>query len=107
MSQVVGSIIFDHPEYINQCIEQIRVSRDSLYDSFVALKARQPKIKSLMNTKSNFVYMEVEDAAGAFQALRNQGIAIRLMKNYLRICAGTEAENKAMLEALETYLKGA
>ena len=107
MSQVVGSVIFDHPEYINDCIEQIRVSRDSLYNSFVELKARQPKIKSLMNTKSNFVYMEVEDAAGAFAALKQQGIAIRLMKNYLRICAGSEAENKAMLEALETYLKGA
>ncbi len=107
MSQVVGSVIFDHPEYINDCIEKIRVSRDSLYASMVELKARQPKIKSIANTKSNFLYMEVEDAAGAFQALREQGIAIRLMKNYLRICAGSEAENAAMLEALETYLKGA
>ena len=35
MSQVVGSVIFDHPEYINDCIEKIRVSRDSLYESFV------------------------------------------------------------------------
>ena len=51
--------------------------------------------------------LEVEDAAGAFQALREQGIAIRLMKNYLRICAGSEEENAAMLNALETYLKGA
>ena len=107
MSQVVGGIIFDHPEYIADCIEQIRTSRDSLYDSMVALKARQPKIKSLQNSKSNFVYMEVEDAAGVFQALRAQGIAIRLMKNYLRICAGSEVENSALLDALETYLKGA
>ena len=29
------------------------------------------------------------------------------MKNYLRICAGSEEENAAMLNALETYLKGA
>ncbi|MBQ5368744.1 MAG: histidinol-phosphate aminotransferase family protein [Peptococcaceae bacterium] len=107
MSQIVGSIIFDHPEYINECIAKIRASRDALYNDMLALKERQPKIKSLMNTKSNFVYMEVEDAAGAFQALREQGIAIRLMKNYLRICAGSEEENAAMLNALETYLKGA
>lgn len=107
MSQVVGSVIFDHPEYIADCIAKIKTSRDSLYANLLALKARQPKIKSLQNAKSNFVYMEVENAAGAFQALREQGIAIRLMKNYLRICAGSEAENNALLEALETYLKGA
>ena len=52
-------------------------------------------------------YMEVEDAADVFTALKQQGIAIRLMKNYLRICAGSDAENKAVLEALEAALKGA
>ena len=107
MSQVVGSIIFDHPEYINDCIEKIRASRDSLYAGLVALQGHQPKIKSLQNTKSNFVYMEVDGAAEVFQALREQGIAIRLMKNYLRICAGSEAENAALLQALESTLKGA
>ena len=107
MSQVVGSVIFDHPEYINDYIAKIRASRDALYSSLVELKARQPKIKSLQNAKSNFVYMEVENAAGAFHALKQQGIAMRLMKNYLRIAAGSEAENTAMLEALEAYLKGA
>ncbi len=107
MSQVVGSIIFDHPEYIDHCIATIRTSRDSLYASLVEMKSRQPKIKSLQNTKSNFVYMEVEGAAEVFQALREQGIAIRLMKNYLRICAGSDEENNAVLQALEASLKGA
>ncbi|MBP3625465.1 MAG: aminotransferase class I/II-fold pyridoxal phosphate-dependent enzyme, partial [Peptococcaceae bacterium] len=107
MSQVVGSVIFDHPDYIADCIQKIRTSRDSLYASLAELKARQPKIKSLLDAKSNFVYMEVEDAADVFAALKQQGIAIRLMKNYLRICAGSDAENKAVLEALEATLKGA
>jgi len=107
MSQVVGSVIFDHPEYIADCISQIRVSRDNLYKSLVALKAQQPRIKSLQNANANFVYMEVDGAADVFEALKQQGIAIRLMKNYLRICAGSEAENKAVLKALETALKGA
>ncbi len=107
MSQVVGSVVFDHPEYIDDCIVKIKASRDSLYTSLAALKMRQPKIKSLLETKSNFVYMEVEDAAKVFAMLKEQGIAIRLMKNYLRICAGSDAENKVLLEALESVLKGA
>ena len=107
MSQVVGSVIFDHPDYIADCIQKIRTSRDSLYASLAELKTRQPKIKSLLDAKSNFVYMEVEGAADVFAALKQQGIAIRLMKNYLRICAGSDAENKAVLEALEAALKGA
>ena len=78
-----------------------------MYASLAELKARQPKIKSLLDAKSNFVYMEVEGAADVFAALKQQGIAIRLMKNYLRICAGSDAENKAVLEALEAALKGA
>ena len=107
MSQVVGSVIFDHPDYIADCIQKIRTSRDSLYASLAELKARQPKIKSLLDAKSNFVYMEVEGAADVFAALKQQGIAIRLMKNYLRICAGSDAENKVVLEALEAALRGA
>lgn len=106
MSQVAGCVIFDHPEYINDCIARIRTSRDRLYSQLQEMQARQPKIKSLQNSKSNFVYMEVDDAADAFQALKEQGIAIRLMKNYLRICAGSEEENTAMLEALEAWMKG-
>ena len=54
-----------------------------------------------------FVYMEVEDAAGTFRALRQQGIAIRLMGDHLRIAAGSETENAAVLEALRAYWKGA
>lgn len=107
MSQVVGSVIFAHPDYIATCIAQIKESRDQLYDSLFQLKLRQPKIQSLQNSKSNFVYMKLEHAADAFQALQEQGIAVRLMQNYLRICAGSESENAALLEALETYLKGA
>lgn len=106
MSQVVGSIIFDHPEYIDDCIAKIRVSRDRLYMDLLALKDKQPKVKSIQNTKSNFVYMEVENAADVFEALKQKGIAIRQMKNYLRICAGSDAENEAVVTALDMVLKG-
>ena len=107
MSQVVGSIVLDHPAYIEECILQIKESRDYLFGMLQAMAGSEPKIKSIQNTRSNFVYMEVEDAAGTFRALRQQGIAIRLMGDHLRIAAGSETENAAVLEALRAYWKGA
>lgn len=107
MSQVVGCILLDHRGYLEECIIQIKESRDYLFGMMQAMAGSQPKIKSIQNTRSNFVYMEVEDASGAYQALQKQGIAIRLMGNYLRICAGSESENEAVLKALRDYLKGA
>lgn len=44
---------------------------------------------------------------GIYHALKAKGIAIRLMGNYLRICAGSETENAVVLEALRAYWKGA
>lgn len=107
MSQVVGSIVLDHPAYIEECILLIKESRDYLFGMLQALAGSEPKIKSIQNTRSNFVYMEVENAAGAYKALQEKGIAIRLMGKYLRICAGSEEENDAVLNALRDYLKGA
>jgi histidinol-phosphate aminotransferase len=107
MSQVVGCILLDHPAYLEECELLIKESRDYLFGMLQAMAGSQPKIKSIQNTRSNFVYMEVEGAAGAYKALQQQGIAIRLMGNYLRICAGSKEENAAVLQALGDYLKGA
>lgn len=106
MSQIVGSIVLDHPEYIQDCIAKIKSSRDDLYNGLQQLQQETNCIKSLQNSKSNFIYMEVENAAEIFQMLRAQGIAIRLMGNYLRICAGSETENMTLLNALKICLKG-
>jgi histidinol-phosphate aminotransferase len=107
MSQVVGSIILDHPAYIDECILLIKESRDYLFGMLQAMAGSEPKIKSIQNTRSNFVYMEVENAADIYNALLEKGIAIRLMGNYLRVCAGSDEENDAFLNALRDCLKGA
>lgn len=107
MSQVVGSVLLDHPAYLDECMLQIKDSRDYLFGMLQAMAGEQPKIASICNTRSNFVYMKVENAAAAHKALLEQGIAVRLMGNYLRISAGNERENDALLAALRNYLKGA
>lgn len=107
MSQVVGCILLDHPAYLEECQLLIKESRDYLFGMLQAMAGSQRKIRSIQNTRSNFVYIEVEDAAGIYKTLQQQGIAVRLMGDHLRICAGSEEENAAVLKALDTYLKGA
>ncbi len=103
MSQAVGCILLDHPEYLAACRRQILESRDALFRMLRDLAGRVPAIRSIQNTHTNFVYMEVEGAEEVQQALRAQGISVRRMGGCLRICAGSEAENAALLAALEAY----
>lgn len=107
MSQAVGCVLLDHPAYLEECILLIQESRDYLFGMLQAMAGSYPQIQSICNTRSNFVYMQLADAAGAYHALQQQGIAVRLMGDHLRICAGSESENDALLTALREYLKGA
>lgn len=107
MSQVVGTILLDHPAYLDECIELIKESRDVLFGMLQAMAGTTPQIKEIHNTQSNYVFMDVEDAKGAYQALHEQGIFIRLMGDSLRIAAGSEEENAAVVQALRDYWKGA
>lgn len=106
MSQVVGCILLDHPAYLDECRSLIIESRDYLFGMLQAMAGSVPEIRSIQNTRSNFVYLEVEHAADVHQALRAQGISIRRMGDHLRICAGSDEENEALLAALRAYWKG-
>ena len=44
--------------------------------------------------------MKVKHAKEVFEALKQRSISIRFMNGYLRVTAGTKAENKEVMEAL-------
>ena len=54
----------------------------------------------VFDTCTNFVYIKTPAAAGIFRRLADEGIAVRCFDGALRITAGTDAENAALLEAL-------
>jgi len=67
-----------------------------------------PQVKKVYPSDANFVLAEVEDAAGTYDALVNQGIIIRdrskvtLCDGCLRITVGTPQENTILLSALKS-----
>ena len=105
MTQAAGCIWFSHGDYIRSCVEQIKASRNALCRELAALGEQKKEILQVLPSYANFVFLHMAHAKSVFENLARQGIAVRLMGEYLRITAGSEMENKQLLTALEEILK--
>lgn len=106
VTQVIGEIIFSHPEYIDSSIKRIIESRDSLYSRLCEIESEFPTRLKLTKPDTNFVFVESNEALQAFEYLKSVGIAVRLMGDKLRITAGRNYENDAVCSEIENFLRG-
>ena len=77
-----------------------------LYRGLTELAGRTEQIVRILPSDTNFVFLELTDCEAAFAALKNEGILVRKMGDFLRISAGTMMENDSVLEALAAHFKG-
>ena len=103
VSQALGEVLFAHPDYIDNCIETVVNSRKKLYSQIFEIKSE--KIEKIYETHTNFVFLKVKNAKEIFEKMKENSIIIRNMGDYLRITAGTEYENKKMLETFKKVLE--
>lgn len=103
VSQALGEVLFAHPDYIDNCIKTVVDSRKELYSAI--LEINSDKIEKIYETNTNFVFMKVKNAKAVFEKMKENSIIIRNMGDYLRITAGTEYENKKMLETFKKVLE--
>ena len=103
VSQALGEVLFSHPDYIDNCIEMVIKSKEELYASFLEIKSE--KIERIYESHTNFVYLKVKNAKEVFEKIKNCGIIIRNMGEFLRITAGTKYENEKMLATLQRILE--
>ncbi len=101
LTQTVGEIVLSHKEYLKRCRDQICRERDYLYQEIKKLQEAYPDAFTLFPTKTNFVYLKTGKAEKIFQRMKEEKIAVRLMKDSVRICAGSRDENDAMLSVLK------
>lgn len=104
MTQTVGEVLFSHPNYLREQCQRILRCRDMLYQGILNLSKKTQEILQVFPTCTNYVYCEMQDAKRVFSALAERGIAVRCLGNCLRICTGTEAENRILLESLADIL---
>lgn len=103
VSQALGEVLFAHPDYIDNCIKTVIKSKEELYSAI--LKIKSDKIERVYESYTNFVYLKVKNAKEVFEKMKNRGIIIRNMGEFLRITAGTQYENEKMLAELIKVLE--
>ncbi|MEG2038506.1 MAG: histidinol-phosphate transaminase [Oscillospiraceae bacterium] len=104
MTQTVAEVVLSDQSYLQECIKQLKQARESLYESFVKLQSRKSAITKVYKPQTNFVFIKTTDNKAVFDGLSQRGIAIRFMGEFLRITAGSQDENNAVLQALEEIL---
>ena len=105
LSQAIGALVLGEREWEAEARERIIASRRALQASLETLAAEFPGAFSLYPSCTNFVFLKTERAKELFEGLLARGVAIRHMGGYLRVTAGSEAENAAFLEAFTALLK--
>jgi histidinol-phosphate aminotransferase len=103
VTQAIGSVIFSNPDYIRKSVEEIKKSRDYLYEGLLPLE-KYSGVCRVVRPDTNFVYMELEDAEKAYEELKKKSIIVRRLGSYLRITAGTRKENDCLIQALKEIL---
>ncbi|MBC7417748.1 MAG: histidinol-phosphate transaminase [Pedobacter sp.] len=89
-------------EQVNKWIKEIVEERDRLSTELAKLSI----IKKVYPSDANFILIDVDDAAGTYQKLVDQGIIVRdrskvtLCEGCLRITIGTKEENDRLIEVL-------
>lgn len=106
MTQAAAEALFCYPDELNAATAEVIKSRDNLYNAVKLLADKYPDKMSLLPTAANFVYVKMPQgqAARIFEAMKQNGIIVRCMGDYLRITCGTDYENSEVVKALEANL---
>ncbi|MBQ5951040.1 MAG: histidinol-phosphate aminotransferase family protein [Lachnospiraceae bacterium] len=100
-TQAAGEVLFSHPEYLDRCIETIIASREALY-AMVSQIARE-KGWETDAPQTNFVLLRTGRDRKAAEYLKERGISVRTLSCGIRITAGSETENAAVVAALREF----
>ena len=104
-SQELGAALLAVPGITEKLSGLMVRSRERLYDGICSLAKRKNDIIKVDPSCTNFVFIKMRDSRRVFEALLARSIAVRCFDGYLRITAGTDAENAAVLTALGEILE--
>lgn len=104
-SQELGAALLSVPGIVEKLSGIMVRSRETLYGGICSLKERKHDIMEIYPSRTNFVFMRLRDSRGVFRKLLDRSIAVRCFDGYLRITAGTDEENAAVISALEDILE--
>ena len=102
-TQAAGAALLRRKEESKAALAEILLSKKELLDGVKTLAERFPGEMEVFESDTNFVFIRTGKYAEIFRYMLEKGIAIRKFAGYLRITAGTRAENRAVLDALQEF----
>ena len=103
VAQTIVSEVLTEKEYLTSCRDAIVANTKSLYSGIKALDAKYGCFEKIYEPCTNFVFIKTDEFQKIYEFLLENSIAIRKFSGYLRITAGSEKENAAVIAALEKY----
>lgn len=104
LTQKIGTIILSEPELQQRALNEILASRDDLYREMKRIEKDHPQEMYVYPTVTNFVLIRLEGAKEIYSKLLRAGIAVRFMGDFLRITAGSQAENHELIKVYESAI---
>lgn len=104
LTQAAASVFLGDKDYLTGAVEAIKRSRDRLYNGLKHIESQHPKDVKVFKPNTNFVLVKIKNCEYVAGALKSFGISVRYLAGCLRITAGTDSENRELLESLGKIL---
>ncbi|MDR2532804.1 MAG: aminotransferase class I/II-fold pyridoxal phosphate-dependent enzyme [Oscillospiraceae bacterium] len=96
LTQAIGAAALSDAEGYKRSVQAVKKSTLCLYNALTELNM----FGRIFETRTNFIFIKTERAREIYEELLRKSIAVRCFGGYLRISAGTEEENSALICAL-------
>ncbi len=104
ITQTVCGVVLKDKEFLEQIRDEIVESRKALQAEITALAKKYTRLDKVYDSVTNFVFIKTAYAKELYQKLLERSIAIRYMGSYIRITAGSNEENAAVVKAMDEIL---
>ena len=105
VTQSLAALVLSNPAYMAEYKPLLLASRTMLWEGFAALE-QEGLVERVYPTCTNFVFVKTDRAMAIQEFLKDRGIIIRRFgEHYLRITAGTQAENREVLDVIAFMLR--
>jgi len=105
LTQEVATAMLADADALRDASAKLVASCKELTALLRPIAAKYPERIRIIDTVTNFALLSCDNAPAYLEAMKEKGVCVRMqMKKYLRITAGSPAENQAVAAALDEVL---
>ena len=103
VAQTIVADILSEKEYLKECRDIIVANTKKLYSDITEIDRKYGCFEKVYEPCTNFIFIKTDEFEKIYSFMLDNSIAIRKFKGFIRITAGTEAENAQFINVLERY----